>query len=98
MRSRYTAYARGDFAYLRSTWHASKRPTEGDIASDPAPRWIGLKIVGTEAGGPGATEGWVEFIARYWLDGRSFQLHERSRFVREDGAWRYIDGVLDPGD
>jgi len=96
MRSRYTAYTQGAVDYLRTTWHSSTRPTEADIASDAAPRWLGLKILGTEAGGPEATEGWVEFVARYWLDGRSLQLHERSRFLREDGAWRYVDGVLDP--
>lgn len=95
MRSRYSAFARSAFEYLRTTWHASTRPAE--IAPNPAPRWIGLKILSTEAGGPEALEGWVEFIARYQLDGCRFQLHERSRFVREDGAWRYVDGVLDPG-
>jgi SEC-C motif-containing protein len=28
MRSRYTAFARGDAAYLRVTWHPSTRPAE----------------------------------------------------------------------
>ncbi|WP_462322296.1 YchJ family protein [Halochromatium sp.] len=94
MRSRYTAFAVGDFDYLRRSWHSSTRPTE--LASDPAPTWLGLKILTTEAGGPEATEGRVEFVARYRLGGRAFRLHERSRFLREDGAWRYVDGVLDP--
>ena len=94
MRSRYTAFTQGDADYLRTTWHSSTGPAE--IASNPAPTWVGLKILTTEAGGPEATEGWVEFVARYRLGGRAFRLHERSRFVRENGAWRYVDGVLDP--
>lgn len=43
-----------------------------------------------------AIEGRVELVARYRIGGRAFRLHERSRFVREDEAWRYVDGVLDP--
>ena len=94
MRSRYTAYALGEFDYLRTTWHSTTRPTE--IAPDNPPKWVGLEILATENGGENDTEGWVEFIARYKVQGRAFRLHERSRFVREDGAWRYIDGVVNP--
>lgn len=43
--------------------------------------------------GDGAAE--VEFIARYRIGGGSAaRLHERSRFVREDGRWFYVDGVM----
>jgi SEC-C motif-containing protein len=94
MRSRYTAYALGDLAYLRVTWHASTRPAE--LTSEPGLKWVGLQILATEGGDQNATEGWVEFIARYKIQGRAFLLHERSRFMREDGLWRYVDGVLDP--
>jgi SEC-C motif-containing protein len=34
----------------------------------------------------------VEFVARYRVDGCAVRLHERSRFVREDGRWFYVDG------
>lgn len=94
MRSRYSAYAMGAFEYLGATWHSSTRPA--DLVSASNPKWVGLEILATEGGGPNETEGQVEFIARYKLQGRAFRLHERSRFVREGGAWRYIDGVLDP--
>ena len=37
----------------------------------------------------------VEFIARYRVGGGSAaRLHERSRFVREDNRWFYVDGDL----
>ena len=29
------------------------------------------------------------------LVGRAVRLHERSRFVREDGRWYYVDGEVD---
>lgn len=36
----------------------------------------------------------VEFIARYRVGGASAErLHERSRFVREDDRWLYMDGA-----
>jgi SEC-C motif domain protein len=34
----------------------------------------------------------VEFVARYKLQGRAVRLHERSRFVQEQGRWFYLDG------
>ena len=40
----------------------------------------------------GADTAEVEFVARYRVDGRAVRLHERSRFVREDGRWFYVDG------
>jgi uncharacterized protein YchJ len=36
----------------------------------------------------------VEFVARSRLAGRGQRLHERSRFVREEGRWFYVDGDL----
>ena len=41
---------------------------------------------------PGHKE--VEFVARSRFAGRGQRLHERSRFVREEGYWFYVDGDL----
>jgi SEC-C motif-containing protein len=92
MRSRYSAYATGAVDYLRNTWHASTRPS--DLSLDDNPRWIGLKVLRAEA--TGADSAIVEFIARYRVGGRAQQLHEISRFVREDGRWYYVDGDIQP--
>ena len=92
MRSRYTAYTRGDADYLRATWHPTTRHQELD--TDPAVRWLGLKIIATEAGGPEDQRGLVEFVARYKIGGRAHRLHERSRFKRFQGRWFYVDGEL----
>jgi len=91
MRSRYTAYALGDVAYLVRTWHPSTRPA--DLTLDAATRWRSLHIVDTVAGGPDDQEGVVEFVARYRDDDGPGLLAERSRFRRDGGGWRYVDAM-----
>ncbi len=90
MRSRYVAYVRGRADYLLQTWHPATRPATLNLADDPG-RWLGLKVVRVEAGGPEDTAGIVEFVARYKVNGRAHRLHEISRFVREAGQWWYRD-------
>lgn len=94
MRSRYTAYTRGDADYLRATWHPITR--HQDLTVDTTVRWLGLKIIATAAGGPDDQHGTVEFVARYKIGGRAHRLHEQSRFTREQGRWFYVDGDLEP--
>ncbi|WP_054815118.1 YchJ family protein [Nocardia arizonensis] len=92
MRSRYTAFALGDIGYLRRSWHSGTRPR--DIELDADQRWLFLEIVRTERGGPFDDTGTVEFVAHYRGPGGRGELREVSRFVREDGAWVYLDGVV----
>jgi len=92
MASRFSAFAVGDEAYLRQTWHRSTRPARIDL--DGSVRWRRLEIVDVVSGGPFDDSGVVEFTAFYTsAEGRA-QLHERSRFVREAGQWFYVDGVV----
>jgi SEC-C motif domain protein len=91
MRSRYSAFAVGDVAYLRTTWHPSTRPAALEL--DPELRWYRLDVLRTEAGGPFDTTGVVEFRAHRRSAGGSGSQHEVSRFVREGGRWLYVDGV-----
>ena len=49
MRSRYTAFARGDAAYLAETWHADTRPRRVHV--DPGRRWVRLDVVAVAGGG-----------------------------------------------
>ena len=91
MRSRYSAFAVGDAAYLLATWHPTTRPVALEL--DPGVRWLGLDVVATDGGGLLATEGTVEFVAHRISGGERGEQHEVSRFVREDGAWRYVDAV-----
>jgi SEC-C motif-containing protein len=97
MRSRYTAFALRDLEHLLRSWHPSTAPARDELAASLAEevRWLRLEIHGTQAGGPFDDAGVVEFSAiSKSPHGRSVQ-RERSRFVREDGAWLYLDGELD---
>jgi SEC-C motif-containing protein len=91
MRSRFSAFAVGDEGYLLRTWHPSTRPRQ--VGFDPAQRWTGLRIVGTTGGSLLHAEGTVDFLASYVVDGRSGSMAENSRFVREDGAWLYLEAI-----
>ncbi len=90
MRARYSAFAVGDPAYLLATWHSTTRPPTVDL--DPRIRWIGLEVLRTTGGGLLGSVGTVEFRAHSVVDGAAGSQHEDSRFVREDGQWRYLDG------
>jgi SEC-C motif-containing protein len=91
MRSRYSAFALGHADYLLETWHPTTRPRTLEL--DQGFRWTGLDVLRTTRGALLDHEGTVEFRAHYVAAGRSGAQHEASRFVREDGAWRYLDGV-----
>lgn len=95
MRSRYSAYALGLADYLLATWAAATRP-EALSLDETASRWIGLEIRATRAGDETDAQGEVEFVARAISGEHLHCLHEVSRFCREDGAWRYLDGDLAP--
>jgi SEC-C motif domain protein len=88
MRSRYSAFARGDARYLLESWHPSTRPGELDLGQGQ--RWLRLDIVDTSGGSLFEASGEVEFKAHYREGGRTGTVHERSRFVREDGRWLYV--------
>ena len=88
MRSRYSAFVLQRRNYLQATWHASMRPATLDF--EPDARWLGLEVRSHRV--LDAEHAEVEFVARYRVAGRAVRLHERSRFVREDGRWYYLEG------
>jgi SEC-C motif domain protein len=99
MRSRYTAFVRGNIDYLMQTHAASTRAGVDRAALASWSRdtlWMGLEIVATERGGEQDDDGIVEFIARGVTRGSPFAQRERSRFSRADGRWYYVDGVVKP--
>ncbi|MBH0115378.1 YchJ family protein [Salinibacterium sp. NG253] len=91
MRSRYSAYVRGETDYLLQTWHPSTRPATLELDADV--RWFRLDIVARTGGSMFDSQGTVEFRAHYRNDGSADQQHENSSFVRENGAWLYVDAV-----
>ncbi|WP_310739061.1 YchJ family metal-binding protein [Microbispora sp. H10830] len=91
MRSRFSAFAAEDEAYLLRTWHPSTRPARVDF--DRGMRWTGLEIEAATGGSPVHADGTVTFRARYDYRGQPGEMREQSRFVRHEGAWVYLDAV-----
>jgi len=97
MRSRYTAFALGDIDYIVKTVHPDHRD---DVDREAAEKWSsdadwqGLEIVKTGGGGPDDDTGFVEFIARYTMDGSDSEHHEHAQFSKKDGVWFFEDGRI----
>jgi Uncharacterized protein conserved in bacteria len=96
MRSRYSAFAVGDADYLLRTWHPNTRPQLLEL--DAGIRWVRLDILETAGGGMLESTGVVEFRAVFrgppgaGAGSARGALHERSRFVKDDRHWYYVDG------
>ncbi|MGZ5367100.1 YchJ family protein [Aeromicrobium sp.] len=90
MRSRFTAFAVGDAAYLLRTWHPNTRPASFDL--DPARHWYRLDIVWAERGGVLDSDGQVSFRAYFRHPDGPGEQAEVGRFVREDKKWFYLNG------
>jgi len=95
MRSRYTAFAKGDIEYI----HRTRHPRSGSVWDEKGVRrwsleskWLGLEIIATEKGGEGDDEGTVDFLARYVADGEKEEHREKAAFLKDDGVWYFVDG------
>ncbi|TQL69915.1 SEC-C motif-containing protein [Nocardioides albertanoniae] len=94
MRSRYAAYAVGDWDYVFRTWHPATRPHDlGEAGHDTGLRWTGLTVEGS--GLDDETHGWVRFRAAYQAPDGAGELSEHSRFEVRAGRWLYVDGTID---
>lgn len=96
MRSRYTAYTRGDIGYLEKTLAPESRSDfdagETKKWADSA-EWKGLQIISAEKGTERDRTGTVEFVAKYGLDGKVLAHHEVSKFRRTNsGQWLFVAG------
>lgn len=92
MRSRYTAYTLKDEDYILKTWHNSTRPKSLSLEEDKPIKWIRLEVFSGISGGEKDSEGYVEFMAHYKLQGKAQRLYEMSHFLKEKGKWYYVDG------
>ncbi len=95
MRARYTAYARADVDFLRESLDAEGRKAfdvDGAREWAESAQWLGIEVLGVEAGGESDDEGQVEFVVRYIIEEREQAHHEHSTFRREDGIWRFVEG------
>lgn len=99
MRSRYSAYARVEVGYIQDTISPQrKKDYEEQGIRDWAEKsqWHGLEIRSVEGGGPGDTEGTVEFLATYTEKERRKIHHEIASFKKVKGRWYFEDGRMAP--
>ncbi len=99
MRSRYSAFAAGETAFLLASLDPSKRSgvNEKELSEwSKGSEWLGLRVIGTENGGPEDSEGTVEFEAHYRVkeSGEEVHHHELATFRRRDGQWFFHDGKI----
>ncbi len=95
MRSRYSAFVLKDADYLIKTWYPDCQAASfaEDIRAGFAnTEWLGLTVFDTTINPDGA-EGLVSFVARFAEAGKTGAIIERSRFLKQDGRWYYIDGT-----
>jgi len=92
MRARYSAYVEGEDGFLIDSWHPLSCPSQ--FQSNLNQQWLGLKILAVNQGCPGDGSGSVEFVAIFKVSGKVETLHEVSEFVREQGRWCYLSGIL----
>lgn len=94
LRSRYTAFARGDVDYILETHHSRtrqdvKREEIEDWSKNS--KWLGLKVVQKEAGLASDTQGTLVFCAQYFAENKKHDHWEQSFFEKENGEWRFLD-------
>jgi len=99
MRARFCAFTSGNMDFLDRTL---AKESQDDYDRDELLDTIknakaqGLEVRHTEGGGEGDTEGMVEFIAKLKVHGQPMVHHEKAVFRRENGAWIYVDGEVNP--
>lgn len=93
MRSRFTAYAMQNDAYLLQTWDATKRPALIDFSKEDV-EWTKLEVLTTKKGTEKDSKGIVEFKAYYMQGNEAYVMNEISRFTKQAGRWLYLDGKV----
>lgn len=94
MKSRYSAFATGNAEYIIRTTHPENPDYTTDLASwkydidlfSKHTEFLGLKIIEFIDG----EEAYVSFEASL----SSGMLIEKSRFLKSEGRWLYVDGVI----
>ena len=96
MRSRYSAYALGLWAYLYQTGPqvSSLKEEQAAISQWCADKqWLSLQVLNTIDGEESQETGEVEFVAFYRSTSALLnQHHEYSYFKKIDNQWRFISG------
>ena len=95
MRSRYSAFVKGEHAYIEQTHDPKTRENfDGDANKRWAEssEWLGLEIKEVQGGASSDSYGEVEFVAKYSTAGEEKTHHERSQFNKRSGKWYFTEG------
>ncbi|BFM48044.1 YchJ family protein [Marinomonas sp. THO17] len=98
MRSRYSAFAIGDFDYIANTQKLKEDPKQSAKVirdSNQNTHWIKLEITATEDGLEKDKTGMVAFSAHFKEGKHIGRLSERSLFKKVKNQWFYISGEHD---
>jgi SEC-C motif-containing protein len=94
MRSRYSAFSKGEIDYILASHHPATRsqvnPQEIQDWSKKS-KWKGLEIKHSHQD---AYQGEVEFIASYETEGQDYRHHEIATFKKHEDKWYFFDGRL----
>ncbi|WOH38668.1 YchJ family protein [Thalassotalea fonticola] len=93
MRSRYCAYTLKNSEYIAKTYAMSKQAGNSieDIAEwAEQTTWLLLEVIDTDYADNKFH--FVEFVATYLVENEVWRMHEKSRFVKEQEKWCYLDG------
>lgn len=99
MRSRYSAFEKGQMQYLAETLTDESRM---DYDAAETEQWAGqaiwkkLEVVKVEGGQDGDETGQVEFKAYFKMGGQQQVHHEIGHFVKREDRWYYADGEMNP--
>ncbi|ASK55064.1 hypothetical protein DLR60_01885 [Vibrio tarriae] len=93
MRARFSAHMLKNVEFVIETYHPSCHAiNEREAISESVySHWLRLEVVSTHMG-KSTDEGFVHFKAFIEQQGKELCLEERSRFVKENNCWFYIDG------
>ncbi len=97
MRSRYVAFTKGMGDYLMESHHSLTRDLsqKNEIVNwANSVKWLNLEILEVQEGEENDMEGIVEFKAHFKERLRKNCIHERSKFLREYGVWKYF-GIVE---
>lgn len=95
MRSRYTAYARGNIDYIAKTMTgiaAKDFDIEATQQWADHIQWLSLEVTSHKMKTP--TLGFVIFEARYLENGQIRTIREKSEFHRINEQWYYVAGKM----
>ena len=96
MRSRFSAYALKNASYVFKTYAKEKQAQNpvneiADFANSC--RFVNLVVRDTQQSDE---RGYVAFNAYYFYQNLYCELDEKSDFIKEDGEWRYLEGIINP--